>query len=145
MMDSILVSACLLGTPCRYDGQSKPSAAVCALEARYRIIPICPEVMGGLPTPRTPSEIIGDRVMMRDGRDVTENYHRGAREALRLALENQCTVAVLKAKSPSCGRDRVYDGTFTGTLTNGDGICASLLQKNGIRVLTEVDIEEGAL
>ncbi len=144
-MEAILVSACLLGTPCRYDGASKPSLAVCALEKRYRIIPICPEVMGGLPTPRTPSEIIGERVMMRDGRDVTENYHRGAREALRLALENGCTVAVLKAKSPSCGRDRVYDGTFTGRLTDGDGICVSLLQKNGIRVLTEVEIEEGAL
>ncbi len=144
-MESILVSACLLGTPCRYDGKSKPSAAVCALEERYRLIPICPEVMGGLPTPRTPSEIIGERVVMRNGKDVTENYHRGAKEALQLALEHGCTVAVLKAKSPSCGLHLVYDGTFTGTLTPGNGICAELLQKNGIRVLTETDVEEGAL
>ncbi len=142
-MKTILVSACLLGTPCRYDGKSKPSAAVLSLQTEYRMIPICPEVMGGLPTPRTPSEICGTCVKMRDGRDVTDNYRRGAMEALRLALENHADIAILKEKSPSCGRDEVYDGTFTGTLIPGSGICASLLMQNGIRVLTESEIEGG--
>ncbi len=144
-MKAILVSACLLGTPCRYDGKSKPVAAVQALEQHFRIIPICPEVMGGLPTPRTPSEICGACVKMRDGRDVTDNYRRGAEEALRLARENGATVAILKEKSPSCGHGTVYDGTFTGTLVPGNGICAALLLENGIQVLTERDIESGVL
>ncbi len=144
-MKAILVSACLLGTPCRYDGKSKPVGAVQALEQQFRIIPICPEVMGGLPTPRTPSEICGACVKMRDGRDVTDNYRRGAEEALRLARENDATVAVLKEKSPSCGRGMVYDGTFSGRLIPGDGICAALLLENGIQVLTERDIENGVL
>ncbi len=144
-MKAILVSACLLGTPCRYDGKSKPVAAVQALEQQFRIIPICPEVMGGLPTPRIPSEICGACVKMRDGRDVTDNYRRGAEEALRLARESGATVAILKEKSPSCGRGMVYDGTFTGALVPGDGICAALLLENGIQVLTERDIENGVL
>ena len=138
---AILVSACLLGTPCRYDGASKPVDAVRALQEKYTLIPICPEVLGGLPTPRTPSEIIGTRVMMRDGRDVTENYRRGAEEALRTALENGCALAILKEKSPSCGNGKVYDGSFTGTLTDGDGITAAYLKAHGIRVVGEHEID----
>lgn len=102
MKKNILVSACLLGNACRYDGKSKPCEKVIALSNTYNLIPICPEVMGGLPTPRTPSEVCGDRVMMKDGRDVTENYKRGAEKALEIARENACTVAILKEKSPSC-------------------------------------------
>ncbi len=144
-MKSILVSACLLGTPCRYDGKSKPRAAVQALATQYRLIPICPEVMGGLPTPRVPSEIVGECVMMQDGRDVTDNYRRGAEIALALAREHGCDAAILKAKSPSCGRDLIYDGSFCGRLVPGNGICAALLLQNGLRVLTEGEIEDGGL
>ena len=134
---NILVSACLLGTPCRYDGASKPNAKVIALSEKYNLIPVCPEVAGGLPTPRTPSEIVGERVLMRDGCDVTENYKCGAEIALDVARKNACTVAILKARSPSCGKGQVYDGTFSGTLTSGDGITAKLLSDAGITVLTE--------
>ena len=141
-MKKLLVSACLLGTPCRYDGASKPNAKVIALSEKYNLIPVCPEVAGGLPTPRTPSEIVGDRVLMRDGRDVTENYRRGAEFALDLANENSCKTAILKARSPSCGKGAVYDGSFTATLTEGDGIAAKLLSDAGISVFSEENIDE---
>ena len=139
---NILVSACLLGTPCRYDGASKPNAKVIALSEKYNLIPVCPEVAGGLPTPRTPSEIVGERMLMRDGRDVTENYRRGAEFALKKARENSCEIAILKARSPSCGKGQVYDGTFSGTLTSGDGITAKLLADAGISVFSEENIDE---
>ena len=138
---NILISACLLGHPCRYDGRSKPCGKVMALAEEYNLIPICPEVLGGLPTPRVPSEIVGDRVLMRDGRDVTENYRRGAERALEIAAENGCTVAILKSRSPSCGKGEVYDGTFSGTLTDGDGIATKMLSDAGILVLTEETFE----
>ena len=133
----ILVSACLLGEPCRYDGASKPCAEVIRLCKREGAVAICPEVAGGLPTPRVPSERVGDRVLTRDGRDVTEEYQRGAELALRAAREAQVTCAVLKAKSPSCGCGTVYDGTFSGRLVPGNGVTAELLKANGIPVYTE--------
>ena len=142
-MKSILVSACLLGTPCRYDGQSKPCDAVLALRERYSLIPVCPEVMGGLPTPRIPSEICGERVMMKNGTDVTHNYRSGAEQSLDAARKNQCALAILKAKSPSCGKGLVYDGSFCGVLRQGNGICAELLLQNGIDVYTESELEAG--
>lgn len=141
-MKNILVSACLLGEPCRYDGKSKPCERVIALKGTYNLIPICPEVMGGLPTPRTPSEICGERVLMKDGRDVTENYNRGAQKALEIARENACTVAILKEKSPSCGSGLIHNGSFDGGLVEGDGITTQLLKQNGIRVLGESEITE---
>ena len=115
----ILISACLLGLPCRYDGASKPQLWVEELARRHELIPMCPEQMGGLPTPRNPSEWRGDRVVMRTGEDVTEQYRRGAACALRLYQLLGCKAAVLKERSPSCGCGAVYDGTFTGTLTAG--------------------------
>lgn len=139
-MKNILVSACLLGEACRYDGKSKPCEAVIALGQRYNLVPVCPEVLGGLPTPRIPSEICGDLVLMKDGTDVTENYRRGAEEALRIARENQCTVAILKEKSPSCGSGLIHNGRFDGGMTEGNGITAQLLKANGIRVLGESEI-----
>ena len=142
MKKNILVSACLLGTACRYDGKSKPCERVIALSNTYNLIPICPEVMGGLPTPRVPSEICGDRVMMKDGRDVTENYNRGAKQALEIARENECTIAILKEKSPSCGSGLIHNGLFDGGLVTGDGITTRLLKKEGIRVLGESEITE---
>ncbi len=137
----ILVSACLLGEPCRYDGKSKPCDAVRALAKHHTLIPICPEVMGGLPTPRVPSEIQADgRVVSREGTDVSDHYLRGAQIALDLAREHGCTLAILKEKSPSCGNREVYDGSFSGKLVHGQGICAHLLEKNGIRVIGESEI-----
>ena len=138
----ILISACLLGLPCRYDGASKPQLWVEELARRYELIPMCPEQMGGLPTPRNPSERRGDRVVMNDGRDVTAEYRRGAEETLRLARLYGCTAAVLKERSPSCGCGRIYDGTFTGTLTDGDGVTAALLKENGIKVYGESELEK---
>ena len=124
----ILVRACLLGCACRYDGQSKPNPLAQELARRGLAVPVCPEQLGGLPTPRNPSERRGDRVVMNDGRDVTAEYHRGAEEPLRLGRLYGCTAAVLKERSPSCGCGRIYDGTFTGTLTDGDGVTAALLK-----------------
>ena len=136
----VLVSACLLGVSCRYDGESKPCDDVIKLREKYILIPICPEVDGGLPTPRTPSERVGDKVLMRDGKDVTENYRRGAEYAREKAKEYNCTMAILKARSPSCGSGKIYDGSFSGTLIDRDGVCAELLKKNGISVYTEEEI-----
>lgn len=138
----ILVSACLLGVCCRYDGESKPCDEVIALRDRFTMIPICPEVDGGLPTPRTPSERVGDKVLMKDGRDVTKNYNDGAAQALEKAQLYGCKAAILKARSPSCGSGLVYDGSFTGTLVEGDGVAAELLGKNGIKVFSEENIPE---
>ena len=136
-MDKVLVSACLLGTPCRYDGKSKADARVLALAERYELIPVCPEQLGGLPTPRDPSERQGARVVMASGRDVTENYRCGAEAALALCVQNGCEAAVLKEKSPSCGCGLIYDGTFSRRIVPGDGVTAALLKAHGIRVCGE--------
>lgn len=141
-MKKILVSACLLGVACRYDGCSKPDAGVIEAVSKYAYIPVCPEVMGGLPTPRKPSEIVGDRVLMVDGTDVTCEYERGAELTLERARENGCEIAILKARSPSCGKGFIYDGTYTGTLTCGNGVCARLLMDNGIRVIDETELDK---
>lgn len=139
---TILVSACLLGTPCRYDGQSRPHDGVLALMEKHTLIPVCGEVMGGLPTPRTPAERRGDTVVNRDGADVTAQYRRGAEEVLRLARLYGARAAILKERSPSCGSGQIYDGTFTGTLTEGWGVTAELLRRNGIAVYGESDAEK---
>lgn len=133
----ILVSACLLGVACRYDGKSKPHAAVLALQERHPLIPVCGEVFGGLPTPRTAAERVGAGVYTRDGRDVTAEYVRGAEEVLALAKRMNCHVALLKERSPSCGSGEIYDGTFSGTLTPGYGVTADLLRDHGIAVFGE--------
>ena len=133
----ILVSACLLGISCRYDGKSKPHPAVLALQGQHQLIPVCGEIFGGLPTPRTPAERVGDRVLTEDGRDVTQEYHRGAEEVLALARRLNCKVALLKERSPSCGTGEIYDGSFTRTLTAGDGVTAELLRASGIAVFGE--------
>lgn len=138
----ILVSACLLGFPCRYDGKSVPCESVAALSKKHTLIPFCPEIYGGLPTPRTPSERVGGRVMMKSGEDVTENYLRGAREALRAYRFFSCGCAILKEKSPSCGCGKIYDGTFTGTITQGNGVTAELFIKEGITVFGESETEK---
>ena len=134
----ILISACLLGHACRYDGRSKPNEAVTRLKESYRLIPVCPEVCGGLKIPRVPSERQPNGSFLnKAGEDVTANYKKGAAVALALAKKYGCKTAVLKAKSPSCGSSEIYDGSFTGTLIPGEGCTASLLRENGITVLSE--------
>ena len=142
MKENLLISACLLGIPCRYDGRSVSCDFACGLEEKYNLIPICPEIYGGLSTPRIPSEICGERVMMRDGSDVTENYKRGAEASLKIARLNGCTKALLKERSPSCGKNKIYDGSFTSRLVDGRGITADLLIKNGIEVYGESEIRK---
>lgn len=141
MKETILISACLLGLRCRYDGQSKPVPQIGALAERYHLIPVCPEQLGGLPTPRTPAERAGNRVMTRDSRDVTEAYRNGAEQVLQLARLLGCRAAVLKERSPSCGSGTIYDGTFSGSFRAGDGVTAELLRENGIRVYGESEIK----
>ena len=138
----ILISACLLGVRCRYDGASKPHPLAKELAKRHELIPVCPEQMGGLPTPRPPAERQGERVVSVEGVDVTEQYRRGAEETLRLCRLFGCEAAVLKERSPSCGKGAVYDGTFTGTLADGDGVTAQLLQEAGVSVYGESRLEE---
>ena len=138
----ILVSACLLGVPCRYDAKSKPDERVIALSKKHELIPVCAEVLGGLETPRIPAEIVGDKVLRRDGVDVTREYHSGSQCVLDIAIQNSCKIAILKSKSPSCGKGKIYDGTYTKTLKDGNGICADLLVKNNITVLTEREIDK---
>ncbi len=140
-MDNVLISACLLGVACRYDGQSKPYD-LGNLKENFNLIPFCPEIYGGLPTPRPPGEIQGDRVMNVKGEDVTNQYLKGAEEALRLAKLFNVKFALLKEKSPSCGKERIYDGTFSKTLTNGDGVTAGLLKRAGLQVFGESELEK---
>lgn len=137
----LLISACLLGCCCRYDGASKPHPLVEVLARRHTLVPVCPEQLGGLPTPRSPAERQGDRVVTREGGDVTEQYRRGAEEALHLYRLLDCQAAVLKERSPSCGHGSVYDGTFSGTLHPGDGVAAELLTQWGIPVYGESELE----
>ena len=138
----ILISACLLGVRCRYDGASKTYPDIEKLAHRHTLVPVCPEQLGGLPTPRSPSERQGDRVVANTGANVTEQYRRGAEEALRLCRLFDCEAAVLKERSPSCGKGGIYDGTFSGTLAEGNGVTAELLMAQGIAVFGESQIEE---
>ena len=139
----ILVSACLLGTPCRYDGASRPCGELARLEVLgHRLIPVCPEVMGGLPTPRDPAERQGDKVISCTGKDVTKEYTKGAETALYFAKLNHVDFAVMKAKSPSCGKRLIYDGTFTGNKIPGNGVTVELLNANGIPVFTEDELDQ---
>lgn len=134
---TLLVSACLLGLCCRYDGCGKPCAPVLELQKKHTLIPVCPEQLGGLSTPRPPAERQGCRVVTQTGLDVTAAYTRGAEEALKLAKLLQCQAAVLKERSPSCGCGQIYDGSFSKALIPGDGVTAALLKKNGIPVYGE--------
>ena len=140
-MEPLLISACLLGAACRYDGGSNPVLPVEALRGRCQLVPVCPEQLGGLPIPRPPAERRGDRVVTKTG-DVTEQYRRGAEETIKLCKLLGCPAAVLKERSPSCGQREIYDGTFTGTLAPGDGVTAELLTSHGIPVYGESQISD---
>ncbi len=153
-MERILISACLLGEKVRYDGQQLEfhSEILEQWKREGRLVPVCPEVEGGLPTPRPPAEIIsGDGEDVLKGKawlvnirgiEVTENYLRGADRALKLALQHHIRMAVLKARSPSCGIGQIYNGTFSGNLKPGDGVTVALLKRHGIRVFHEGQLEE---
>lgn len=143
MRKTVLVSACLLGVCCRYDGKGNPNSEVLALLDRDDVIliPVCPEQLGGMPTPRIPSERQSGRVVNRAGEDVTASFRKGAEEALRIARLYDCRYAIFKERSPSCGCGRIYDGSFTGTLTDGNGVTTELLLQEGIRVCGESQIE----
>ena len=135
----ILVSACLAGEPCRYNGQGFICPSVAALVAAGKALAVCPEVLGGLSTPRPPAEIIAGRVLTVVGEDVTAAYQAGAQLALKLARQADCRTAILKARSPSCGCGQIYDGSFSGRLIPGDGVFAALLKTAEIVVQTEED------
>ena len=136
--EKILVSSCLLGLNCKYDGGNNYSMAIEAFLKDYEVIPICPEIMGGLPTPRIAAERLGDKVITKDGQDVTEQYKKGAEECLFLAKKYDVKKALLKLRSPSCGIDKIYDGTFTHTLIDGDGVTAELFKENSIEIITMI-------
>lgn len=137
---NILVSACLLGVQCRYDGTGALTEGIKKLMEEHTLIPVCPEIMGGLATPRDSAERSGDKVVTKDGSDVTENYQKGAMETLKLAKLYHCSCAVLKERSPSCGCGRIYDGSFGRKLVDGNGMTAELLLENGIQVKGESQI-----
>lgn len=136
----ILVSACLLGYSLRYDGKAKTNQKIRDLAKDNILIPVCPEVLGGLKTPRPKAEIKDDKVININNEDVSANYLKGANIALDIAKLNNVDYCILKSKSPSCGINKIYDGNFNGTLINGDGICAKLLKDNGFKVISELEI-----
>lgn len=140
MKEKILVSACLLGIDCKYSGGNNLNEKVLEYIKDYEVIPVCPEIMGGLSTPRPPSERIGDKVLNNQDTDVTNEYTKGALETLKLAKLFNVKKALLKAKSPSCGKGKIYDGTFTSTLIEGNGVTVDLLESNGIEVISEQDL-----
>ena len=128
-MPNILISSCLLGEECSYRGDSNKKKIFDVID-KVKYIKVCPEVEGGLSTPRTPAERVGERVVDREGKDVTEAFIVGAEKTLTTAQENKCLLAIMKAKSPSCGKGHIYDGTFQGKLIEGEGVTAQLLEKN---------------
>lgn len=141
-MEKLLISACLIGENCKYSGGNNalPEEQLRQLKENYELIPVCPEQLGGLPTPRTPAERREEKVITRDGRDVTAEFHAGAERVRQISIDDTIRRALLKSRSPSCGRDRIYDGTFSGTLIRGNGVTAQILLEQGISVYSEEEI-----
>ncbi len=135
-----LVSACLVGIPCRYDGRGKSDEKVQLFLADKPFVALCPEVIGGLETPRVPAEILKDRVITCTGEDVTDAFERGARETLEIARRVGAQGVLLKEGSPSCGVHRRYDGSFSGRSVAGHGRTTALLMESGLRVISEEDL-----
>lgn len=138
----IMVSACLLGENCKYNGGNNLSEKVMKFIDGHEVIPVCPEVMGGLPTPRVPSEIVDNVVTMADGRNVDKEFRKGAQLGLVLAKENNVDLVILQSRSPSCGVKQIYDGTFTGKKIDGQGVFARLLTDNGFRIMDVEDLDD---
>ena len=135
----IMVSACLLGENCKYNGGNNRNEDLIALLSGHTVIPVCPEQLGGLPTPRIPAEIVNGTVMNREGQCVDEAFRKGAEKALRLAKQEQPALIILQPRSPSCGTKQVYDGTFSGILVPGSGVFAALAKEAGFRIM---DVDE---
>lgn len=131
-----------MGINCRYNGKSEIIKELEELKEKYNLVPICPEIYGGLKTPRNPAERVNDKVLTNNGEDVTYNYAKGAEEILKLAKFYDCKYAILKERSPSCGFGRIYDGTFSKTTIDGNGVTADLLSKNGVKIIGESKIAE---
>lgn len=138
----ILVSACLLGENFKYNGKNNLDPNVLALAKNFELVPICPEVLGGLSTPRLPSEVLGDEVYNTSEINVTHEFKKGADAALEIAQKENIKYAILKEKSPSCGTNYIYDGTFSGNLIEGKGIAVRLLEANGIKCFSELQIDK---
>lgn len=139
-MKKILVSACLMGYECRYKGDGCKCDKVLGLANDNILIPVCPEQLGGLSTPRQPAERVGDKIISKTGVDVTDEYERGADFALNIAISNNVDLCIMKANSPSCGKGIIYDGTFTGAKTNGNGLTTEKLLARGFKVVSENEI-----
>ncbi|MGQ4914274.1 MAG: DUF523 domain-containing protein [Candidatus Asgardarchaeia archaeon] len=148
----ILVSACLLGVNCKYNGGNNKNENVLNLIEKYVLIPVCPEQLGGLSTPREPAEIVGGngsdvlskeaKVVTNSGKDITQMFVKGAEETLKIAKLFKAKIAILKDGSPSCGVKHIYDGTFTHRIKSGSGVTASILKKSGMIVISEVEIDK---
>lgn len=143
-MERLLISACLLGSDCKYSGGNNTldERVLRALRERWRLLPVCPEVAGGLSVPREPSERSGVKIVSRSGEDVTAAFARGAETACLLCLRFGCRTALLKENSPSCGSGTIYDGSFSGTLTEGDGLTAEKLRAVGVKIIGETEAGE---
>jgi len=137
----ILVSACLLGENCKYSGGNNENKAVLDFVKGHETVPVCPEVLGGLPVPRMPAEIVGGIVRCRDGHSVDCEFRSGAAKALEIALNEKVDLAILQSRSPSCGVKAVYDGTFSGKVIPGEGVFAELLRRNGIKTIDAADMD----
>ena len=138
----IMVSACLAGENCKYNGGNNRNEKIMQLMEENEVIKVCPEQMGGLPTPRVPSEIRNGVVTARDGRIVDEEFRSGAAKCLEIAMREQPDLIILQSRSPSCGVKQRYDGTFTGRLIDGAGVTAQLLMEHGFRCLNMEDLAE---
>lgn len=141
-MAKIIVSGCLLGCDCRYKGDNCKCDELLSLADNHTLIPVCPEQLGGLSTPRDPAEIVGNKVISNKGKDVTYEYSKGADMALYIARTNKADAVVFKANSPSCGKGIIYDGTFTGNKTQGNGVAAELFLNSGYQVFSENEIRD---
>ena len=137
----ILVSACLLGINCKYDGRNNLNPGLLEYLEGHEVIPVCPEVLGGRPVPRPPVEIVDGIVREKDGTSRDEEFRKGAEEGLRIALEKGANLAILQSRSPSCGVNQIYDGSFSHRKTEGRGVFAGLLIRKGLRVIDVEDLD----
>ena len=134
-----MVSACLIGENCKYNGKNNLNEKVLDYVKGHEVISVCPEVMGGLPTPRVPAEIVNGTVTTKDGRNVDMEFRAGAKLALEIAKKKQVDLVILQSRSPSCGPKQIYDGSFSGKKIEGQGVFAKLLMENGFSI---IDVEE---
>ncbi|OPZ90866.1 MAG: hypothetical protein BWY74_02167 [Firmicutes bacterium ADurb.Bin419] len=151
-MNILLVSACLLGINCKYNGGNNANKDIVELRSKFKLVPVCPEQLGGCATPRLAAEIQGGdgrdvlegtaKVIRKNGIDVSSEFRKGAQEVLKIAELMNIDIAILKARSPSCGAGYIYDGTFSGKLKEGNGVTAEILKRNGIKVITEEEIDK---